>query len=144
MKETGKRVLFLEDEPTIREVLAEYMSLAGYDVVTANRGDAIELLGRDKFNLAVLDICVPGADGFEVLNYIRTECNDIGTIMLTALEDEQTQVKAFNLYADDYVIKPVSPIILLKRKETRFLRRVWKTLPIVIPITLYLNRERTG
>ncbi len=127
MKETGKRVLFLEDEPTIREVLAEYMSLAGYDVVTANRGDdAIELLGRDKFNLAVLDICVPGADGFEVLNYIRTECNDIGAIMLTALEDEQTQVKAFNLYADDYVIKPVSPIILLKRMET-ILRRMGGT-----------------
>ena len=66
---------------------------------------------------------VPGIDGFGVLQYIKEQKINIATIMLTALEDEKTQVKAFNLYADDYVIKPVSPIILLKRMET-ILRRV--------------------
>nr|WP_296464947.1 response regulator transcription factor [uncultured Acetatifactor sp.] len=123
MKETAYRVLFLEDEPTIREVLTEYMSMSGYQVTGVERGDAaIELLGEQEFDIAVLDICVPGADGFEVLRYIQENRKKTAAIMLTALEDEQTQVKAFNLYADDYVIKPVSPIILLKRMET-ILRR---------------------
>ena len=124
MKETAYRVLFLEDEPTIREVLTEYMTISGYRVTGADRGDAaIRLVREQDFDLAVLDICVPGADGFQVLKAVRTSGKDMGVIMLTALEDEQTQVKAFNLYADDYVIKPVSPIILLKRMET-ILRRI--------------------
>ncbi|MCI9337885.1 MAG: response regulator transcription factor [Lachnospiraceae bacterium] len=122
-KERKYNVLFLEDEPTIREVLTEYMSVSGYHVTEADRGDtAVRLVGEQDFDLAVLDICVPGADGFEVLKAIRNSGKDMAVIMLTALEDEQTQVKAFNLYADDYVIKPVSPIILLKRMET-ILRR---------------------
>lgn len=122
-KERRYKVLFLEDEPTIREVLTEYMLISGYHVTGVERGDAaMELLKEQNFDIAVLDICVPGADGFEVLQCIRTDKKEMAVIMLTALEDEQTQVKAFNLYADDYVIKPVSPIILLKRMET-ILRR---------------------
>ena len=121
------RVLFLEDEPTIREVLKEYMSISGYEVTEAERGDtAITLLQENTYDLAVLDIMVPGVDGFEVLAYIREHYEHMGVIMLTALEDEKTQVQAFNLYADDYVIKPVSPIILLKRMET-VLRRTMRT-----------------
>lgn len=123
MREAPYRVLFLEDEPTIREVLTEYMLMSGYLVTTAERGDkALELVREQNFDIAVLDICVPGADGFEVLKCIQACRKKTAVIMLTALEDEQTQVKAFNLYADDYVIKPVSPIILLKRMET-ILRR---------------------
>ncbi len=120
----GKRVLFLEDEPTIREVLTEYMLISGYDVTAAERGDtAICLLEENRYDIAVLDIMVPGADGFAVLKFIQENCPETAAIMLTALEDEKTQVRAFNLCADDYVIKPVSPIILLKRMET-ILRRV--------------------
>ena len=123
MKQSRKSVLFLEDEPTIREVLTEYMTLSGYQVAEADRGDrAIKLLEEQEFDLAVLDICVPGVDGFGVLRYIQENGKKTAAIMLTALEDEQTQVKAFNLYADDYIIKTVSPIILLKRMET-ILRR---------------------
>ena len=76
--------------------------------------------------MAVLDIMVPGISGLEVLGYLKENHPETATIMLTALDDEKTQVQAFNLYADDYVIKPVSPIILLKRMET-ILRRVKKT-----------------
>lgn len=116
-------ILFLEDEPTIREVLAEYMKMQGYEVTEAEDGDeAIALLERQAFAMAVLDIMVPGRDGLEVLTHIRENHPDMAVIMLTALEDEKTQVRAFNAYADDYVIKPVSPIILLKRMET-ILRR---------------------
>ena len=125
MKDTPYKILFAEDEPTIREVLTEYMNLSGYQVTAAERGDkAIELLRDREFHLAVLDICLPGADGFEVLKYIHENGKKTAVIMLTALEDEQSQVRAFNLYADDYVIKPVSPIILLKRMETILRRTV--------------------
>lgn len=118
------RILFLEDEPTIREVLTEYMRISGYEVVEADCGEqAIELLKQSMFDMAVLDIMVPGIDGYGVLSFIKEQYPDMAVIMLTALEDEKSQVKAFNLYADDYVIKPVSPIILLKRMET-ILRRV--------------------
>lgn len=123
MEEKTVQVLFLEDEPTIREILAEYMKLSGYRVTEVARGDgAIAFLRENTYDIAVLDVMVPGADGFEVLQHIRDNCPRTATIMLTALDDEKTQIKAFNLYADDYVIKPVSPIILLKRMET-ILRR---------------------
>ena len=118
------RVLFLEDEPTIREVLKEYMKISGYDVTEVDDGNkALELLKEQSYDLAILDIMVPGISGLEVLSTIKDQLPNLATIMLTALEDEKTQVDAFNRYADDYVIKPVSPIILLKRMET-ILRRV--------------------
>lgn len=123
MNHSPYQVLFLEDEPTIREVLTEYMQLSGYQVTSIARGDdAIRLIDSGNYDIAVLDIMVPGADGFQVLAHIRAAKPETAVIMLTALDDEQTQVKAFNNYADDYVIKPVSPIILLKRMET-ILRR---------------------
>lgn len=121
------RVLFLEDEDTIREVLCEYMKIQGYEVIPAVDGDeAMELLSRQSFDMAVLDIMVPGVSGLELLQYIKDYRPKTATIMLTALDDEKTQIQAFNLYADDYVIKPVSPVILLKRMET-VLRRVKQT-----------------
>lgn len=120
------KILFLEDEPTIQEVLSEYMKMQQYEVTCVSDGEeAIEALKKEAFDMAVLDIMVPKVSGLEVLSFIHQEKKDMATIMLTALEDEKTQVKAFNLYADDYVIKPVSPIILLKRMET-ILRRVKK------------------
>lgn len=126
MEREKAKVLFLEDDPIIREVLTEYMHMSGYRVTEAQRGDeAIALLTGQQFHLAVLDICVPGVDGFGVLKYIQENCQT-AVIMLTALEDEQSQVRAFNLYADDYVIKPVSPIILLKRMETILRRVAWQ------------------
>lgn len=121
-------ILFLEDEPTIREVLTEYMKMQNYRVICAMDGEeALELLGKQQFDMAVLDIMVPKVSGLEVLQYIKEHSPDMATIMLTALDDERTQVQAFNLYADDYVIKPVSPIILLKRMETilRRVKRIW-------------------
>ncbi len=118
------RILFLEDEPTIREVLTEYMKIQGYEVTCAEDGEQALAFLKDKtFDMAVLDIMVPKVSGLEVLAYIKEHKPELATIMLTALDDEKTQVQAFNLYADDYVIKPVSPIILLKRMET-ILRRV--------------------
>lgn len=131
MREQQFKVLFLEDEPTIREVLKEYMSLSGYLVTEAEDGNqAMEMLKKESFDMAVLDIMVPGISGLEVLSYIKEQHEDMATIMLTALEDEKTQVDAFNRQADDYVIKPVSPIILLKRMET-ILRRTKRSQSVM-------------
>ena len=118
-------ILFLEDEVTIREVIAEYMNVAGHKVTECGSGDeAVERLKEKSFDLAVLDIKVPGMSGLKVLENIRTELkSDMGVIMLTAYEDINTQVEAFNFFADDYITKPASPIILLKRIDV-LLRRI--------------------
>lgn len=125
---TMATILFLEDEDMIREVLSEYMMVAGHEVIPCERGDeAIKIVEEGKeFDLAVLDIRVPGVTGLEVLQTIKNKrSEDTGTIMLTAYDDINTQLEAFNYLADDYITKPASPIILIKRIEA-VLRRTGK------------------
>ena len=115
-------ILILEDQKTMREILAEYIKTAGYTVYEAEDGQqAIDILDKEDISLAVQDIMVPKINGIDVLKHIHAT-RPIPTIMLTALEDEQMQITAFNAMADDYVIKPASPIILIKRIEA-ILRR---------------------
>lgn len=112
------KILFLEDEPTILDVTTEYMKMNKYEVITAvDAKEAINMVKKYDFDLAILDIMVPRGSGLDVLDYIKKNKSNMGTIMLTALGDEKTQLAAFNLYADDYVIKPFSPLLLLKRIE---------------------------
>ena len=119
------KILFLEDEPNILEVTTEYMKMQGYDVTCVCNGEeAMDRLKKEEFNLAILDIMVPKISGLEVLEYINNSKKEIATIMLTALGDEQTQLKAFNLKTDDFVIKPFSPLLLLKRIEAVLRRRL--------------------
>ncbi|MBC5629048.1 response regulator transcription factor [Clostridium sp. NSJ-6] len=118
------KILFLEDEPTILEVTTEYMRMKNYEVFCAKDAEeAMNLIKNYKFDIAILDIMVPKGSGLDILEYINKSKIRMGTIMLSALGDEQTQLKAFNLYADDYVIKPFSPLLLLKRIES-VLRRM--------------------
>lgn len=136
------KVLFLEDEPIIQEVLSEYMRLQQYEVTTVEDGEtAIDLLSETVYDLAVLDIMVPKKNGLEVLEYIRKVRPEMAVIMLTAISDEYTQVKAFNSYADDYVIKPVSPLILLKRMETVLRRTQYTNKGLDKTEGLYLNES---
>ncbi len=125
-----RKILFLEDEKMIREVLSEYMRVADYEVTECENGiDAIRFIHTKDFDLAVLDIRVPGKSGLEVLQEIRnSEQKNMGVIMLTAYEDISIQVEAFNFFADDYIIKPTSPILLLKRMEV-LLHRIHKDSP---------------
>lgn len=89
------KILFLEDEPTIREVLTEYMKMQNYEVICAEDGEkALKLLERQTFDMAVLDIMVPKVSGLEVLSFIKENKPETATIMLTALDDEKTQVQA--------------------------------------------------
>ena len=114
-------ILIVEDEKEIREGVSEYLSEVGYNVISAEDGiQAIELFKNSKIDLVILDIMLPKANGFVVLNKIRQESN-VPVIMLTAMSDDYTQIMSF----DDYITKPFSIIVLYKRIEA-LLRRVVK------------------
>ena len=115
-------ILIVEDEKEIREGVSEYLAEVGYSVISAEDGmQAIELFKNSKIDLVILDIMLPKANGFVVLNKIRQESN-VPVIMLTAMSDDYTQIMSFDEEADDYITKPFSIIVLYKRIEA-LLRR---------------------
>ena len=116
------RILVVDDEPTVREVVAGYLQRDGYTVRELDRGDLVEA-AVDEFvpELVVLDIMLPGLSGLEVLRAL--ESRRIPVIMLTARVDEADRVLGLELGADDYVTKPFSPRELVARVRT-VLRRV--------------------
>ena len=111
------KILLFEDEVSIRSVLSELLTDAGYEVVAV--GDGVTGLAqyrKEQFDLVLLDIMMPRMDGYAVCRAIR-EGSDTPIIMLTALDDEEAQVKAFELKADDYITKPFSLKLVLLRVE---------------------------
>ena len=117
-------ILIVEDEKEIREGVSEYLSEGGYNVISAEDGmQAIELFKNSKIDLVILDIMLPKANGFVVLNKIRQESN-VPVIMLTAMSDDYTQIMSFDEKADDYITKPFSIIVLHKRIEALLRRGV--------------------
>ena len=117
-------ILIVEDEKEIREGVSEYLAEDGYSVISAEDGmQAIELFKNNKIDLVILDIMLPKANGFVVLNKIRQESN-VPVIMLTAMSDDYTQIMSFDEEADDYITKPFSIIVLHKRIEALLRRGV--------------------
>lgn len=117
-------ILIVEDEKEIREGVSEYLAEVGYSVISAEDGmQAIELFKNNKIDLVILDIMLPKANGFVVLNKIRQESN-VPIIMLTAMSDDYTQIMSFDEEADDYITKPFSIIVLHKRIEALLRRGV--------------------
>ena len=117
-------ILIVEDEKEIREGVSEYLAEVGYSVISAEDGmQAIELFKNSKIDLVILDIMLPKANGFVVLNKIRQESN-VPIIMLTAMSDDYTQIMSFDEKADDYITKPFSIILLHKRIEALLRRGV--------------------
>ena len=117
-------ILIVEDEKEIREGVSEYLSEVGYNVISAEDGmQAIELFKNNKIDLVILDIMLPKANGFVVLNKIRQESN-VPVIMLTAMSDDYTQIMSFDEEADDYITKPFSIMVLHKRIEALLRRGV--------------------
>lgn len=117
-------ILIVEDEKEIREGVSEYLAEVGYSVISAEDGmQAIELFKNSKIDLVILDIMLPKANGFVVLNKIRQESN-VPVIMLTAMSDDYTQIMSFDEEADDYITKPFSIIVLHKRIEALLRRGV--------------------
>ena len=117
-------ILIVEDEKEIREGVSEYLAEVGYSVISAEDGmQAIELFKNNKIDLVILDIMLPKANGFVVLNKIRQESN-VPVIMLTAMSGDYTQIMSFDEEADDYITKPFSIIVLHKRIEALLRRGV--------------------
>lgn len=118
----SKRLLVVEDEPDIRELLMNYLSNEGYQVVSASDGvEAIGLFSKENYDLVILDIMMPKIDGFGVCEVIKKQSN-VPVIFLSALNDDKTQIKGYDLMADDYITKPFSMPIFL-RKVKALLRR---------------------
>lgn len=112
-----KRILVAEDDEEIRTILYQFLTAAGYDVFVAKDGlEGIEMFHQSRFSLLLIDIMMPKIDGFTMVEMVRKE-SKVPIILLTALEGEEEQIKGFDLQADDYVLKPFSMRVLLKRIE---------------------------
>ena len=119
-----KKVLILEDEVSIRSFVVINLKRAGYDVVEAGTGEeALELLkSNPDVGVAILDIMLPGIDGFEVCRSIRATDKKIGIIMLTARSQEMDKITGLMNGADDYMTKPFSPAELTARIDALYRR----------------------
>ena len=117
-----KKILIIEDEVAIQKILSEPLTFAGYKVTTASDGlEGINIFHEQDFDLILLDIMLPKIDGYTVCEMIRQE-SQIPIILLTALDTENHQIKGFDKLADDYITKPFSIKLVLKRVEA-LLRR---------------------
>jgi two-component system response regulator ResD len=130
-------VLVVDDEPTIAEVVSRYLERAGYRTrVAADGAQALELVARQRPDLVVLDLMLPGIDGLEVMRRLRQPEHDrIPLILLTAKGEESDRVIGLRLGADDYVVKPFSPVELVARVDA-VLRRVDTSPALQAPIEL--------
>lgn len=141
----SERILIIEDETAIQSILVALLTDAGYTTEVAGDGlEGITKFREKPFSLVLLDILMPKIDGYTVCEMIRQESN-VPVIMLTALDEEEAQIKAFELQADDYITKPFSVKLVLMRVEA-VLRRakereVQKNASILSCGNIRLDRE---
>ena len=119
-------ILVVEDQSDISDIVIKYLKNSGYSCDLAKNGfEALEYFSMNTYHLILLDIMMPGIDGFEVLKRVR-EISDVPIIMLTAKQEEIDRLKGFEKGADDYVVKPFSPRELMGRVKV-FLKRTYQT-----------------
>lgn len=126
MKEKERKLLILDDNPEILDMITESLSITGFSHLTraASKKEALELLEREAFDLAILDIMLPDGSGFEVLREIRKNSN-MPVLFLSAVSDIEKQYQGFELGADDYIVKPFRP----KELELRLLSILKRSYP---------------
>lgn len=115
-----KRILVVEDEDVIRDFVVINLQRAGYDVTDVNCGEAALKAFEDSkgdFDVVLLDVMMPGIDGFTVCKRLRQQSSSVGIIMLTAKTQEMDKVGGLMIGADDYVTKPFSPSELVARVD---------------------------
>ncbi|MCO7175952.1 response regulator transcription factor [Sporolactobacillus kofuensis] len=119
----AKKILVVDDEPSIVTLLSFNLKKAGYDVLTATKGtDALRLAKESRPDLMVLDLMLPEMDGMDVCKQLRQEQSFIPILMLTAKDDELDKILGLELGADDYMTKPFSPREVVARVKA-ILRR---------------------
>ncbi|KFN02890.1 DNA-binding response regulator [Bacillus clarus] len=117
-------ILVLEDEIPIRSFIVLNLKHAGFHVLEATTGEeALEILREHTVDVALLDVMLPGIDGFQVCKTIREDNKKIGIIMLTARVQDEDKVQGLGMGADDYIVKPFSPVELTARIQS-LLRRI--------------------
>ena len=123
----NKNILVIEDDSNIQELIVEFLSSEGYSVKSANDGlEGIQTFKTEEFDLVILDVMMPNLDGYGVCKMIR-QSSEVPIIFLTALNQESDQVKGFDLMCDDYITKPFSFTVLIKRVEA-VLRRTYNEI----------------
>lgn len=118
------KILVVEDDNQIQELIVEFLSSQDYDVDVANDGvEGYEKFKENKYDLVILDVMIPRLDGHALCKMIRNLDKEVSIIFLTALGDEESEIKGFDLKADDYISKPFSFNILIKRVEAVLRRK---------------------
>lgn len=140
----NRSILLVEDDVLMREFITDYFKKEQWDVHEAENGRvALDLFGRTSFDLVVLDIMMPEMDGWSVCRRIR-EKSDVPIIMITARAEDDDQLMGFELGADEYVTKPLSPRVLVAR-ATALMKRaegtVGKEGETLVYGDLSVNRE---
>jgi len=116
------KILVVDDEQEIAELIRDYLKATGYDVIIANNGEkGLETFEREKPDMAILDIMMPVMDGLELCRRIRSASN-IPILMLTAKKEDADKILGLGLGADDYVTKPFSPRELIARVQSQLRR----------------------
>lgn len=117
------RILIIEDDHKIQEILVEFLKEYGYETDSVYDGIAgLAMLQKAAHDLILLDLMLPKIDGFATLELIR-KISDIPVIIMTAMEDEEYQMKGFDLEADDYIVKPFSMNLAIRRIEAVLRRK---------------------
>jgi DNA-binding response OmpR family regulator len=107
MKKEPSKILIVDDEPYICQLLVRYLAAEGYDCRSASGGEeALNALETDRFQLVLADIIMPGMSGIDLLNFIRSLYPDVGVLMVTGVDDRDTGILAVELGAYGYIIKP--------------------------------------
>lgn len=118
------KILVVEDDNQIQELIVEFLSSQDYVVDTANDGvEGYEKFKEGEYDLVILDVMMPRLDGHSLCKMIRSIDKEVSIIFLTALGDEENEIKGFDLDADDYISKPFSFNILIKRVEAVLRRK---------------------
>ena len=116
------KILIIEDEVAIADLEKDYLELSGFEVAIENAGDTgLERALKEEFDLVVLDLMLPGMDGFDVCKKIREE-KDIPILMVSAKKDDIDKIRGLGLGADDYMTKPFSPSELVARVKAHMAR----------------------
>ncbi|GAB3461844.1 osmolarity response regulator transcription factor OmpR [Azotobacter salinestris] len=125
----GEKILVVDDDPRLRHLLERFLSEQGYRVRAVENVEQMDrLLGRELFNLVVLDLMLPGEDGLSACRRLRESDNQVSIIMLTAKGDESSRILGLEQGADDYLAKPFNPRELLARIKA-VLRRQTPVVP---------------
>jgi DNA-binding response OmpR family regulator len=136
-----QRILVVEDDKNLRNLIRDYLTKAGYQVITAQDGkDALSQWRQNLADLVILDVMMPGIDGYEVLEYIREE-SDVPVIFLTAKGELEDRIQGFETGADDYMTKPFSIKELLMRMRAILKRTEEEKPDVLIQGVLKIDRK---